>query len=109
MGSQAELQARIMRNFTKGILASNSIEGLIAHELAHVMTFQDVFTFAGYLLENKAVAKRFVRGISIYSDGKNDGSECIAEAFAAMICGQPISKEAQALLDEFIERRRKHG
>ena len=109
MGNQEEMQARIMRNFTSGVLASNSIEGLIAHELAHVMTFQDIYTYSGYLIENKSIAKRFVSGISIYADRKDDGSECIAEAFAAKICGQPISQEAQKLLDEFIERRRKHG
>lgn len=109
MGSQKGLQARIMRNFNNGVLASNSIEGLVAHELAHVMTFQDIYTYSGYLIENKSVAKRFVGGISIYADSKYDGSECIAEAFAAKICGQPISQEAQSLLDEFIERRRKHG
>ena len=109
MGSQKGLQARIMRNFNNGVLASNSIEGLVAHELAHVMTFQDIYTYSGYLIENKSVAKRFVGGISIYADSKYDGSECIAKAFAAKICGQPISQEAQSLLDEFIERRRKHG
>lgn len=109
MGNQEEMQARIMRNFTTGVLASNSIEGLIAHEMAHVITFQDIYTYSGYLIENKSIAERFVSGISIYADSKYDGSECIAEAFAAKICGQPISQEAQKLLDEFIERRRKHG
>lgn len=109
MDSQAELQKRIMRNFNKGALASNSIDGLIAHEIAHVITFQDIVTYGGYLVENRIISERVVEGISTYADIMNDGAECIAEAFAARICGLPISKEAQALLDEFIERKRKHG
>lgn len=108
MGSQKKLQARIMRNHDSGMLSSTNIDGLIAHELAHAMTFQDIKTFNGYLAANKALAERCVEGISIYADAMGDGAECIAEAFAAKICGQPISQEAQALLDEFVERRRKH-
>ncbi len=108
MGSQEKLQARIMRNHDSGMLSSTNIDGLIAHELAHAMTFQDIKTFNGYLAANKALAERCVEGISIYADAMGDGAECIAEAFAAKICGQPISQEAQALLDEFVERRRKH-
>lgn len=108
MGSQEKLQARIMRNHDSGMLSSTNIDGLIAHELAHAMTFQDIKTFNGYLAANKALTERCVEGISIYADAMGDGAECIAEAFAANICGQPISQEAQALLDEFVERRRKH-
>ena len=107
MGTQKEFQKRILRNFNKKALASNSVLGLIAHELAHIMTFQDVTTFSGYLLEQKTVAEDMVYGISIYADAKNDGAECIAEAFAAKMCGLPISVEAQSLLDKYIEKRRK--
>ncbi len=102
--TQELFQARIMRNFSKGILASNSVFGLISHEAAHVMTFQDVATFSGYLIQNKSVSEQVVYGISGYADAMMDGAECIAEAFAAKQCGQPISEEAQALLDKFIER-----
>lgn len=107
MGTQEKFQKRIMRNFNKGVLASNSVLGLIAHELAHVMTFQDISTFSGYLFEQKRVAKEMVYGISLYADSKNDGAECIAEAFAAKMCGLEISDEAQDLLDKYIEKRRK--
>ena len=104
MGSQANFQERILRNYNNGILASNSIEGLISHELAHIMTFQDTATFSGYLFENKKISKKMVYGISRYADTSNDGAECIAEAFAAKRCGSILSEEAQALLDEYIER-----
>lgn len=107
MGTQENFQARIMRNYNNKILASNSVLGLIAHELAHIMTFQHVYTFSGYLLEQKEVARDMVYGISRYADSKMDGAECIAEAFAAKMCGLPISQEAKRLLDKYIEKRRK--
>lgn len=107
MGTQENFQARIMRNYNRKVLASNSVLGLIAHELAHIMTFQHVYTFSGYLLEQKEVARDMVYGISGYADSKMDGAECIAEAFAAKMCGLPISQEAKRLLDKYIEKRRK--
>lgn len=107
MGSQKEFKNRILRNYNKGVLSSNSVEGLIAHELAHVMTFQDVNTYTGYLIRNKEVTKRFVYGISDYADASLDGAECIAEAFASVRCGNKVSKDALNLLDEFIERWKK--
>lgn len=107
MGSQENFQKRIMKNFESGMLASDSVEGLIAHEVAHVMTFQDNSTFSGYLMSNRILTPRTVEGISRYADIMDDGSECIAEAFAAQWCGHTISDDAQKLLDEFIERYRK--
>ena len=107
MGSQEEFQKRIMRNFNNRILSSNSIDGLIAHEMAHVMTFQDVSTYFGFLLANKSVAKIEVLGISRYADASLDGAEHIAEAFAAKRCGIELSKEAQELIERYIERWKK--
>ncbi|MCH5297857.1 MAG: minor capsid protein [Ruminococcus sp.] len=107
MGSQEAFQNRIMKNYNNKVLNSNSIEGLIAHELAHVMTFQSVHTYTGYLLENKKVTKRFIYGVSKYADASLDGAECIAEAFSAIRCGNKISEDEQTLINEFIERWRK--
>ncbi|MBP1542810.1 MAG: hypothetical protein J6A16_01835 [Oscillospiraceae bacterium] len=59
------------------------------------------------MLENKVVAKCEVLGISRYADASLDGAEHIAEAFAAKRCGLPISDDAQALLDKYIERWKK--
>ena len=107
MGSQEKFQERIMKNYNNKVLCANSIEGLIAHELAHIMTFQDVDTYSGYLIKNKEVTKRHIYGVSRYADASLDGAECIAEAFTAVRCGDKISLETQKLLDEFIERWKK--
>lgn len=89
MGSQENFQKRILKNYDKGVLASNSVEGLISHELAHIMTFQDVSTYTGYLLRNKEVAERYIFGVSKYANASLDGSECIAEAFAKKDVAEP--------------------
>ena len=107
MGSQENMQERIMKNYNKKTLTANSIEGLIAHEVAHILTFQDIDTYVGYLIANKQISKRHIYGISNYADVSLDGAECIAEAFSAIRCGNPISNEAQKLVNEFIERWRK--
>lgn len=107
MGSQENFQKRILKNYDKGVLASNSVEGLISHELAHIMTFQDVSTYTGYLLRNKEVAERYIFGVSKYANASLDGSECIAEAFAKKRCGGALNADEQNLVNEFIERWKK--
>lgn len=72
-------------------------------------TIQDVMKYTEYMFGNKTVTKRFVSGISQYADASGDGAESIAEAFAALRCDQPISDEAQRLVEDFIERWRKNG
>lgn len=107
MGSQENFQKRILKNYDKGVLASNSVEGLISHELAHIMTFQDVSTYTGYLLRNKEVAERYIFGVSKYANASLDGSECIAEAFAKKRCDGTLNIDEQKLVNEFIERWKK--
>lgn len=114
-GSQDEMQQRIMRNFNNKALASNSIEGLIAHELAHIMTFQSEHTYSGLLQTNKQLTKAFeilsescdLSEISLYAAVKSDVSEVIAEAFVKVLRGEAIPEPVMPYLNEYIERWRK--
>ena len=114
-GSQDEMQQRIMRNFNNKALASNSIEGLIAHELAHIMTFQSEHTYSGLLQTNKQLTKAFeilsescdLSEISLYAAMKSDVSEVIAEAFVKVLRGEAIPEPVMPYLNEYIERWRK--
>lgn len=114
-GSQDEMQQRIMRNFNNKALASNSIEGLIAHELAHIMTFQSEHTYSGLLQTNKQLTKAFeilsescdLSEISLYAATKSDVSEVIAEAFVKVLRGEAIPEPVMPYLNEYIERWRK--
>lgn len=114
-GSQDEMQQHIMRNFNNKALASNSIEGLIAHELAHIMTFQSEHSYSGLLQTNKRLTKAFeilsescdLSEISLYAAMKSDVSEVIAEAFVKVLRGEAIPEPVMPYLNEYIERWRK--
>ena len=105
-GSLEAYQARIMRNYNRGILAAKSVEDLLAHEMAHVMTFQDCERFSDFLNREQEVRTSFVRGISAYADRSYDGAESIAEAFVRARNGEAIPHEAEGLLEKYIERWR---
>ena len=105
--SQDEFQARILRNYNRRSLASKTVEDLIAHELAHTMTFQDINSYGGLLLRNKDLMKRFIPGVSSYADSTLDGAETIAEAFVRLRNGESVPDEANVLVKEYIERWKK--
>ena len=100
-------EARIMRNYNRGVLAAKNIEDLLAHELAHVMTFQDCERYSVFLERESEVRIAFVRGISDYADSTYDGAESIAEAFVRKRNGEPIPVAAEDLLRKYIERWRR--
>lgn len=105
--SQEEFQARILRNYNNGVLASKTVEDLIAHELAHIMTFQDLNSEGGLLLRNKELMECCYPGVSKYADYSLDGSETIAEGFVRIKNCEPVPKEVQSLVAEYIERWKK--
>ena len=115
MGSQDGMQQRIMKNFNNKALSSNSIEGLIAHELAHVITSQSDYTYSGLLLTNKQLIEEFgklsescnLSEISLYAAMKGDISEVIAESFVKVLRGEAIPEPVTPYLKEYIERWRK--
>lgn len=102
--SQDEFQARILRNYNRGVLAAKSVEDLIAHEMAHIMTFQDLNSEGGLLLENKRLQNLYVPGVSLYADASLDGAETIAEAFVRLRNNEKVPDEAISLVKEYIER-----
>lgn len=105
--TQEEFQARILRNYRNGVLASKTVEDLIAHEMAHIMTFQSVSTEGGWLLENRRLSDLCFPGVSLYADVSGDGAETIAEGFVRMRNGEPIPDNVHELITEYIERWKK--
>lgn len=106
-GSLKAFSERIMRNYNSGVLAAQKVEDLIAHEMAHVMTFQHIESYTMFILEERMLRNKFIPGISGYSDVSMDGSECIAEGFVRLRNKETIPKEAVALVKEYTERWRK--
>lgn len=69
------------RNYKKGVLASQNINDLIAHEMAHFMSFQSCESYNDFLLRERQLRSLYISGVSGYSDALEDGAETIAEGF----------------------------
>ena len=104
-GSLDAFSARIMRNYNNGVLASKNVEDLIAHEMAHVLTFQDCDTFGVFVRVEEEVREKYIKGVSLYADSTHDGAETIAEAFVKYRHGEKLPKDVQELLEEYILKK----
>ena len=91
-----------MRNYNNGVLASKDVEDLIAHEMAHILTFQDCDTFGMFLRLEEEVRESFIRGVSAYADSTYDGAETIAEAFVRYRRGKHLPDDVMALLQKYV-------
>ena len=104
-GSLENFTARIMRNYNNGVLASKNVEDLLAHEMAHILTFQDCDTFGMFLRLEEEVRESFIRGVSAYADSTYDGAETIAEAFVRYRRGEHLSEDVMALLQKYVLKK----
>lgn len=92
------------KNYKRGVLASKNAEDLIYHEAAHFITFQDCQSFDDFRTKEAEVRRKFVYGVSGYSDATEDGAETIAEAFVRRKNGEEISDREADLLTEYIDK-----
>lgn len=106
-GSLDNLNQKIYNNYEEGRLAAKNVQQLVWHEIGHMLSYSDCERYAQFLARNDELQEKYVKGISGYADGSYDGAECIAEAFVRQMNGEPLSKEAEALLLQYIEPRRK--
>lgn len=95
------------RNYSKGILASKNTRDLIAHEMAHFMSFQDCKSYDDFIRKERELRTKFIAGVSGYSDILEDGSETIAEGFVRIRNNEKVDERVKALVDEYVERWRK--
>lgn len=95
------------KNYKAKKLASKNTKNLIAHEMAHFMTFQDCDTWNDFILRERFVRKQFVQGISYYNNALEDGAETIAEGFVALINGDQISEDIMELIRIYVLRWKK--
>lgn len=104
----SEYEARIMRNYNSGVLASKSLNDLILHEYAHIASFSDCNDWEAFMERENLLRISYVKGISGYADSPPlDGSECLAEAFVRYKNGEPIPEKALDLLKIYIFPYRK--
>ncbi|MDU2293828.1 MAG: minor capsid protein [Clostridia bacterium] len=100
-----ELNNRIYnKNYKRGKLESKNLSDLIAHEMAHFMTFQDCTTWLEFIEKEVVVRKKFVNGLSLYNSVARDGAETIAEGFVAIKNGKKVPTKVRELVQEYVER-----
>lgn len=97
------LKDRMQYMYKNNIFAGKSYEDYIAHEMAHIIPFQNCVTEKDYRELSEEIRKSFVEGISGYADKKKDGLESLAEAFVRYRNGEEIPKKAMRLIEEYIE------
>ena len=95
------------KNYLKGILASKNTKDLVTHEMAHFMCFQDCKTWDDFLIRESMLRRKFVKGISLYSDNAVDGAESIAEGFVRFKNNEQIDDKTKKLIEQYIERWKK--
>lgn len=102
-----KVKKNINIRYKKGRFAGRSIEDYIAHEMAHIMTYQDCVTEADYRTKKRIIQKQYISGISGYADQTQDGAESLAEAFVRFRNGEKIPINAEILVRSYIERWKK--
>ena len=95
------------RNYKRGILAAKDIKGLIEHEMAHFMSFQDCRSYEDFVRRERELRSKYIYGVSAYSDSLEDGAETIAEGFVRIRNGEKVDERVKSLVDEYVERWRK--
>lgn len=102
-----KVKKNILNRYQKGRFAGKSIEDYIAHEMAHIMTYQDCGTASEYRTKKKIIQGQFIPKISGYADKMQDGVESLAEAFVRFRNGEKIPTNAEILVRTYIERWKK--
>ena len=96
------IEMQMRSRYNKGVMAGRNFEDYIAHEMAHIMPFQNCITAEEYMELNAKIKSQFIKGISKYADKKRDGRESLAEAFVRYRNGELIPNEARKLIGKYI-------
>lgn len=97
-----KFESRIKMLYSAGYMAGKSYEDYIAHEMAHIIPFQNCVTKKDYDELTDEIYKSFVKGISKYADKERDGRESLAEAFVRYRNGEKIPDESRKLIEKYI-------
>lgn len=101
------VERRMKYLYNKGEMAGKSFEDYIAHEIAHILPFQNCITEEDYRHVREELRTAFVAGVSGYADRMRDGAESLAEAFVKHRNGERIPDEADKLIRKYIYPWRK--
>ena len=96
------VERRMKELYNSGVMAGKSYEDYLAHEVAHILPFQNCITAQEYNKLRKELKQQFIPGVSGYADRTKDGAESLAEAFVKYRNGEEISNDARKLIHKYI-------
>lgn len=105
--------SRIIKNIKKkyksGYFAGKSLEDYLAHEMAHVMLYQDCKSDIEYIAKDRQVERLYdaLKGISGYTDRTKSGNEALAEAFVRVRNREDVPPIVKVIVDSYYEKWRK--
>ena len=112
VNSEADFN-RIIRKiglrYNDGYFAGKSLEDYIAHEMAHVMLYQDCVYDEVYRSKYNYIQSfyKYLKGISGYADELKSGNEALAEAFVRVRNNEKVPPMAKILVDAYFGRLKK--
>lgn len=99
----SKIVKEIPKKYAKGFMAGKSLEDYIAHEMSHVMLYQDCRSDNEYIAKYQQIESLypFLVGVSGYADEKKSGNEALAESFVRVRNGEAVSPIAKVLVDTY--------
>lgn len=98
-----KIEKRMNKVYTSRWVAGKNFEDYLAHEVAHIIPFQNCVTEADYKELNRVLKNSFISGVSGYADSTKDGRESLAEAFVRYRNGEKVPNESEKLIRKYIE------
>lgn len=101
--------AKIKENYKLGRFAGKSLEDYLAHEMAHVMLYQDCDSDTKYHAKYQQIETLYdsLKGISGYADKKKSGNEALAEAFVRVRNNEKVAPIVKILVESYFGRWKK--
>lgn len=100
---------RMPHKYEDGYFAGKSLEDYLAHEMCHVMLYQDCKNEFEYRARFSQIEQLYdaLKGISGYADKHKSGNEALAEAFVRFRNDEEIPAIARILIKTYLEKWRK--
>jgi len=104
-----KIRSKITQQYDSGYFAGKSFEDYMAHEMFHVMVYQDCESEFAYKAKYEQIEALYgqLKGISGYADSTKSGNEALAEAFVRIRNGEDVPLIAKVLVEAYIERWKK--
>lgn len=100
---------KMEENYESGRFAGKSLEDYLAHEMAHVMLYQDCATDNEYRAKFQQIESLYdaLKGVSRYADREKSGNEALAEAFVRVRNKEKVPPITKILVDSYFGRWKK--